>query len=161
MKKIDSETNYRTKSVLALPVLSSRNTVLGVLQMINKAGGASFSRKDEELMSAIASLLALAIENSRLFYKAKEMCNSLGLTIKHADIPLAIEEICASSRDIIGVENATVYLIDQEDNQLYTYDKKTRAKVIIDQRLLEYVTIHATATSSNSYRTGKVSSECR
>lgn len=54
-----------------MPILGPNGSVLGVIEMINKAGGTAFSNRDEALLHSTTTLIALAIENSRLFYKTK------------------------------------------------------------------------------------------
>ena len=111
---------------------------MGVVQLINKAGGASFSNNDEELLSAICSLTAIAIENTSLFYKTKQICHSLGLMIKHATLQEAVKQICDSSVDIIGVECAGVYLYNREEDEVYRFNEERNAKEVLPPSALRH-----------------------
>jgi len=54
----DDATGYRTKQVLAAPVWSSPSSdsqVVGVIMVINKAGGKSFTKNDEKMMRMLQS----------------------------------------------------------------------------------------------------------
>lgn len=62
----DRRTGFVTKSVLAVPI-PRRNELLGVLEVINKKGGLSFTEDDALLLEVVASQAAVAIENCRLF----------------------------------------------------------------------------------------------
>lgn len=81
--QIDSETNYRTISMLTVPLHTSGGKVRGVLQLLNKLKPGSDSHKnkktsadfgdiisftdeDSELMEVFASQAAIALENARL-----------------------------------------------------------------------------------------------
>jgi len=64
---VDLRSGYRTRSILSVPMLGALGGLVGVLQSINKADG-PFTEADEELMSALASQAAIAIENARLYH---------------------------------------------------------------------------------------------
>jgi signal transduction histidine kinase len=58
------EIDFRAQNVLCVPLML-HDQVLGVLEVLNKKDG-SFSRRDLELLNAIASFAAIAIENAHL-----------------------------------------------------------------------------------------------
>jgi len=67
----DETTGYRTRAVLTLPLKSSSEDVMGVLQLINPVPGpahpmASFGEDDELLMRHFAALASIAMERARL-----------------------------------------------------------------------------------------------
>lgn len=79
----DLNTNYKTKSMLTIPMITADGKVRGVLQLINKLSDKgmekaeeeksvplksviSFSKEDEELMRVFASYAAIALENAQL-----------------------------------------------------------------------------------------------
>ncbi|HVU13784.1 MAG TPA: GAF domain-containing protein, partial [Phototrophicaceae bacterium] len=57
---------FRTNTVVAVPLIT-QNTVIGVLEVLNKQDGSAFSREDIDLLTAFAGQAAVAIENARLF----------------------------------------------------------------------------------------------
>jgi type II secretory ATPase GspE/PulE/Tfp pilus assembly ATPase PilB-like protein len=58
----DKQSGYRTKSVLAVPILFDKY-LLGVLQLINKRRGASFTQQDEKAAQEITRILGIAFHN--------------------------------------------------------------------------------------------------
>jgi len=64
-RRVDMDTGYHTKSILAVPMLNTRGEVVGVLQAINRHEG-TFTEEDEELLGALAGPAASAIENAVL-----------------------------------------------------------------------------------------------
>ncbi|MDX2128919.1 MAG: HD domain-containing phosphohydrolase [Chloroherpetonaceae bacterium] len=87
----DSAINYRTKSMLVVPMLNHQKEVIGVIQLINKKKDASlklntpeeadsivipFTRKDERLISSLASQAAVTLENQILFESHKILLES-------------------------------------------------------------------------------------
>ncbi|MBW2002629.1 MAG: GAF domain-containing protein, partial [Deltaproteobacteria bacterium] len=71
---IDQETGYTTKSVLCTPVFNREGTIIGVTQAINKKDGV-FQREDEELLQALSSQIAVALENAQLYEQTVDMKN--------------------------------------------------------------------------------------
>jgi signal transduction histidine kinase len=63
---VDTESGYRTRSILCTPMWSTFGSILGVLQVLNKRSG-TFTGEDEELLHALASQAAVSIENSKLY----------------------------------------------------------------------------------------------
>ena len=63
---VDRQTGFTTKSILATPI-RRREELLGVLEVINKKGGPSFTEEDSMLLEVVANQAAVAIENAKLF----------------------------------------------------------------------------------------------
>jgi HD-GYP domain-containing protein (c-di-GMP phosphodiesterase class II) len=81
-RTFDDKFNYRTKSMLVIPMQTHRDEVIGVLQLINRKRTPDarltsndvverevlpFDQRAVDLVSALASQAAVAIENSRLY----------------------------------------------------------------------------------------------
>ena len=66
--QIDRGSGFSTRSILAVP-LRIRDRAIGVVEVINKRGGAGFTARDEETATALAAQAAVAIENARLYQK--------------------------------------------------------------------------------------------
>jgi hypothetical protein len=66
----DEQLQYKTHSVLAVPITARNNTILGVLQLINARDGQGrtvpFSREDTLYISQFANSAGYAVENARL-----------------------------------------------------------------------------------------------
>src|SRR4030042_3480691 len=69
-KNFDIVSHYRSKSMLTVPLKTTRGDIAGVLQMINaqddKGNIISFSKEDESLMSHFANTAAIAIERAQM-----------------------------------------------------------------------------------------------
>ncbi|KAG3093903.1 hypothetical protein PI124_g14081 [Phytophthora idaei] len=145
----DQKTHYRTKSMLTVPILSkigekpkSRTeddksppdqTLLGVVQVINKSGGAPFRAKDEFLLQTISKLIALAMENSQLFQRNQELCWNVGKLIADGDLVEAIVSLGTAADQIIGVEGAAVYVVDPDTQELVTFHHKRRHRIALSE----------------------------
>ena len=64
-RSFDVTNNYRTQSILCVPMRDARGEVTGVIQALNAKDGA-FDSEDEELLLALGSQAAGAVENTLL-----------------------------------------------------------------------------------------------
>jgi HD-GYP domain-containing protein (c-di-GMP phosphodiesterase class II) len=71
-KDTDRRTGYRTRTILCGPMLNNPNEVIGVLQVLNKRDGV-FTSEDEELLLALSSQAAVAVENAILYENIQKL----------------------------------------------------------------------------------------
>jgi GAF domain-containing protein len=64
-REVDKTTGTTTESLVAVPLLV-KDRAIGVIEVMNKLSG-SFTPEDEELAAALASLAAVAIDNSSMY----------------------------------------------------------------------------------------------
>lgn len=64
--QISSEREYTTNSFISVPMIMEKRAI-GVINVNNKENGEVFNTTDLELITALASLISLAIDNSCLF----------------------------------------------------------------------------------------------
>ena len=62
---VDRETGYRTRCILTLPLVDHHDALVGVMQLLNKAGGV-FDGDDEALAMALAAQCAVALQRVRM-----------------------------------------------------------------------------------------------
>src|SRR5262249_51718407 len=60
----DRQTGFFTRSILCTPVINKQGKIIGVTQVLNKAGG-PFSPEDESRLKAFTAQVAIALENLR------------------------------------------------------------------------------------------------
>ena len=90
-RSFDEKSGYRSKSMLVVPMRDHQNTVIGVIQLINKKRDPRvvlqpvqlvdeavipFTSVDEELVTSLASQAAVAFENTRLILDIKNLFNA-------------------------------------------------------------------------------------
>ena len=75
-RSFDQVNDFRTRSVLSVPVKNPTGQMTGVLQVINKIGGGAFDQRDEVFMKGLASQVGIALENSFLVDEARLSFNS-------------------------------------------------------------------------------------
>ncbi len=80
----DKKTGYRTRSVLCVPMTNKAGERIGVIQVLNKGGDGVFTDDDQEMLSALAGMIAVAVENSRLYEDQKQTFISFVETLSTA-----------------------------------------------------------------------------
>ncbi|MEW6684690.1 MAG: diguanylate cyclase [Candidatus Edwardsbacteria bacterium] len=78
-KGVDEKTKFKTKSILAIPLIS-RGKIIGVVEIINKSGSQPFTEKDLELVQRLTEHAGVAIENARLYEKVERLAITDDLT---------------------------------------------------------------------------------
>jgi len=76
--EIDVLTAVTTRSLLAVPLIA-KDRIIGVVEVINKVDGA-FNTHDRELLEALASSAAIAIDNARLYQELIDQIQILQAT---------------------------------------------------------------------------------
>ena len=88
--EVDKRTGYKTKTILCMPLRNDEGEIIGVMQVLNKKEGV-FTEEDEQLLDALGSQTAIALENSQLFEEIRFMKNyneSILRTMKTAVVTL-------------------------------------------------------------------------
>ncbi len=109
LRRIDQETGFRTRAVLAVPMKNPRGETIGVIQALNKRGGAAqegapFDAADEEMLAVVAAQAAIALENAAAFHEVAEAARR-----EHAEKEALREEL---SGEFVGVSAAARELRD-------------------------------------------------
>jgi len=73
---VDRQTGFHTKTVLCAPIINRKGKIIGVTEAINKKEG-NFDLEDEDLLKALSSQIAVALENAQLYGRTLDMKNYL------------------------------------------------------------------------------------
>jgi len=89
-RSFDSSNNYRTLSLLCIPLVNHLSETVAILQLVNAkdpntGDSIGFSAEIQELCEALASQAAIAISNSKLIYQLEELFEAL-ITLINAAI---------------------------------------------------------------------------
>ena len=77
--RFDQLTKFETRSVLCAPLISRGRTV-GVVEIMNRAPGSRFTKKDLSLLMTLVEPAAIALENAILFQKTQRLAVTDDLT---------------------------------------------------------------------------------
>lgn len=92
--RVAQRTGFVTRNLLTVPIMN-HNRVEGVLQVINKERGRSFTSRDRMLLERVAKPMAVALENARLYEQLERSMKALQTTT-------AIKERMESELQIAG-----------------------------------------------------------
>jgi HD-GYP domain-containing protein (c-di-GMP phosphodiesterase class II) len=65
-RSFDEKNNFRTKSVICIPLKNHLGEIIGILQVINKKGKDKFDQEDEVFLRGLSTQVSIALENSLL-----------------------------------------------------------------------------------------------
>jgi GAF domain-containing protein len=60
--RVDQAFNFQTQSMVCVPLIA-RSKVLGVIEVLNKASGKDFAEADQDLLSILAFIAAIALDD--------------------------------------------------------------------------------------------------
>ncbi len=122
----DSITGFNTRKAICVPILSGPDTVIGVLQSLNKKEG-DFTHEDITLLQGFAEAFALAIKNEALYQSTEAVKNDIATLLKvsssinsELDLNNLIELIIRKATEITQSDRSSFFLLDRETNTLWT-----------------------------------------
>ena len=79
---VDTASGFRTKSLLAIPIMAEDDQLVGVVEVMNKKGGGAFTREDEGFLEAICGDISIALRRAEMveaYLKGQIITKSLQL----------------------------------------------------------------------------------
>ena len=122
--RVDKASGYRTRCMLALPLIDHKDVLVGVMQVLNKADGI-FDGDDEVLAAALAAQCAVALQRVRMtgaliegerMRQALEMARDVQMSTLPASMPrIPGYDVCGSSKpaELTGGDTFDLAAIDQ------------------------------------------------
>lgn len=136
---VDLRSGYRTRSILCMPMRNNLGATIGVIQVLNKAGG-PFTSEDEALLAALASQAAVSIENSKLYHsvvaknvqllEAQEQLEQKSAELNilfeieeemnaALDLDELLDRLLRRAMDLVGAEAGSIVLRERGTEDLY------------------------------------------
>lgn len=112
-----SQLGNQTKNLLLVPLKSSDRTI-GVLCAIDRKQG-RFDQADSELLSMIAGIVALSIENARFSEEIKKAYRKNEALPEYPDLEKLLDYISSDVKGLLGTEGGGVMLLDEEREELF------------------------------------------
>jgi Nif-specific regulatory protein len=126
--QIDSRTGYHTRNLLAVPLRNHAGESIGVFEVLNKKAGA-FTEEDIEILQALASHAAIAIETAQLIaelheHRAQLLVESAQLR-KEVEGPFTAQYLVGASPQVQQVVRLIEQISDSAVNVLITGESGT------------------------------------
>lgn len=123
---VDTETGYRTRNLLCVPIRNNRDEVIGVTQALNKRAG-EFDEEDMQALEALASQAAAALENARMFERVERsqreealLLDVVSLITSEIKLDPLLEKILTAATQLLGADRGSLFLYDASSNELWS-----------------------------------------
>lgn len=125
-RALDQHTGWHTHSVLCAPVLASGDTLIGVLEIVNKRTGI-FDEHDETLARVFADQAAATIECTNLcrdLVRSHDRMTTLldvaTLMTQAQDLTAVMKEIGEELNALLGCERSTLFAYDKDAEEMWS-----------------------------------------
>ncbi|HEY9616363.1 MAG TPA: adenylate/guanylate cyclase domain-containing protein [Microcoleaceae cyanobacterium] len=141
-KQLDKKNNYRTYTMLAMPLLNEAGDLVAVVQLINKLKPnsepttpldekidlAGFTSDDENVFHEFAPSIRLILQSSKSFYIATQKQRAANALIKATeslsksslDLDETLKRVMEEAKQLMNADRSTLWLIDHDRNEIWT-----------------------------------------
>ncbi|MBW4624410.1 MAG: GAF domain-containing protein [Brasilonema octagenarum HA4186-MV1] len=125
--ELEKQLGYKFRNILCMPVLSSKNQVVAVVQLANKTLGTPFDYEDEVHFRDFASSIGIILESCQSFYVAAR--NQRGATAllratqtlgQSLDLEATLQIVMEQARILMQADRSTLFLYRKEMAELWT-----------------------------------------
>ncbi len=146
-KQTDLKTGYRTRSILCMPVFNKGGDgVVAVVQLLNKQMGSGqvvpFDEQDERSFREFASSIGIILESCNSFYIAARNQKGVSSLLKaissleqSLDLEKTLQSVMDEARDLMNADRSTLWLLDEEKNELWSKVKSADGETLITLRI--------------------------
>ncbi|MFW6264403.1 MAG: GAF domain-containing protein, partial [Cyanobacteriota bacterium] len=141
-KDIDERPGYHTKSLLCMPIFSSSQKVVAVVQLLNKKGDIAFDSEDEQRFRDFASSIGIILETCQSFYMAArnqrgasallKATSSLGQSL---DLEATLQAVMGQARRLMQADRSTLFLLSKETGELWSKIAKADGQTFLEIRI--------------------------
>jgi adenylate cyclase len=136
---LEKQMGYKIRNILCMPVVSTKNKVVAVVQLANKAEGFPFDDEDEKRFRDFASSIGIILESCQSFYVAAR--NQRGVTAllratqtlgQSLDLEATLQIVMEQARILMQADRSTLFLYRKEMGELWTKVAAADGKTMIE-----------------------------
>ncbi|MBG1261769.1 GAF domain-containing protein [Nostoc commune] len=125
--ELEKQMGYKMHNILCMPVISSKNQTVAVVQLANKTGNVPFNSDDEERFRDFAASIGIILESCQSFYVAAR--NQRGVTAllratqtlgQSLDLEATLQIVMEQARILMQADRSTLFLYRKEMSELWT-----------------------------------------
>jgi len=125
--ELEKQMGYKIHNILCMPVISSKNQTVAVVQLANKTGNVPFNSDDEERFRDFAASIGIILESCQSFYVAAR--NQRGVTAllratqtlgQSLDLEATLQIVMEQARILMQADRSTLFLYRKEMSELWT-----------------------------------------
>ncbi|TFI55264.1 adenylate/guanylate cyclase domain-containing protein [Mastigocladus laminosus UU774] len=139
---LEKQMGYKINNILCMPIFSSKNQVVAVVQLANKAGNIPFNSEDEERFRDFASAIGIILESCQSFYVAAR--NQRGATAllratqtlgQSLDLEATLQIVMEQARILMQADRSTLFLYRKEMGEVWTKIAAADGKQMMEIRI--------------------------
>ncbi len=140
--ELEKQMGYKIRNILCMPVVSSKNQIVAVVQLANKAGNIPFNYDDEGRFRDFAASIGIILESCQSFYVAAR--NQRGATAllratqtlgQSLDLEATLQIVMEQARILMQADRSTLFLHRKEMGELWTKVAAADGKTMIEIRI--------------------------
>jgi len=139
---LDKQFGYHTRNILCMPVKSTKNEIVAVIQLSNKAGDQPFNEEDENTFQRIVSDMGVILESCQSFYQAGRTQRGANALLKATQVlgqslnlETTLKSVMEQARNLMQADRSTLFLLSKETNQLWTKVADADDKSLLEIRI--------------------------
>ncbi|WNZ23446.1 GAF domain-containing protein [Leptolyngbya sp. NK1-12] len=141
-REIDQQTGYRTRNILCMPIFDTKQQVVAVVQLLNKAGEQPFDEQDEQLFREFAGSMGIILESCNSFYIAARNQRGVAALLKATaclgqslNLNITLQAVMDEARDLMQADRSTLFLLDREKGELWSKVATTDGQPMMEIRI--------------------------
>ncbi|HLO88709.1 MAG TPA: GAF domain-containing protein [Nostocaceae cyanobacterium] len=140
--ELEKQMGYKIHNILCMPVVSSKNQIVAVVQLVNKAGDIPFNQDDESRFKDFAASIGIILESCQSFYVAAR--NQRGATAllratqtlgQSLDLEATLQIVMEQARILMQADRSTLFLYRKEMGELWTKVAAADGKSFMEIRI--------------------------
>jgi adenylate cyclase len=140
--ELEKQIGYKIRNILCMPVVSSKNQIVAVVQLANKAGDIPFNYDDEVCFRDFASSIGIILESCQSFYVAAR--NQRGATAllratqtlgQSLDLEATLQIVMEQARILMQADRSTLFLHRKEMGELWTKVEVADRSTMVEIRI--------------------------
>ncbi len=125
-KSVDDESGFVTRTMLCVPILTAKNEVIGVVDMLNKRTG-KFTQHDLDLLVAMNRQSTLALQSAQFIERMKrvraqelEFMDIVSSVTSDIKIGSLLNKVMGEATRMLDAERSTLFLNDEKSGELWS-----------------------------------------
>ena len=141
-KEVDERPGYHTHTLLCMPIFSSSNKVVAVVQLLNKANGVPFDSEDEQRFRDFAASIGIILETCQSFYMAARNQQGAAALLKATaslgqslDLEATLRLVMEQARNLMKADRSTLFMLSKDTGELWSKVATADGKDLMEIRI--------------------------
>lgn len=140
--ELEKQMGYKIRNLLCMPIVSSKNQTVAVVQLANKAGDIPFNYDDEERFRDFAASIGIILESCQSFYVAARNQRGVAALLRATqtlgqslDLEATLQIVMEQARILMQADRSTLFLYRKEMGELWTKIAAVDGKNMMEIRM--------------------------